>query len=493
LKRARRDDPDRETKEKQTIYSVTYRSAVGPRRVFTEAEVHQATPMLAISAKIPALRNYQLDGLLSLFVGIDTLCIFPTGSGKTLVFTGVVALYKLLYTNLGGNDSFRPFGIVVSPLVNLMDEHVQKCQVMFPFLRCTHVSSLQTDATVPDRGRQGEFDLVWISPETLLKESWLNTFSSGEFPSRLVGVFYDEVHCVFKWGHDFRPEYLELGKVRARLMSSNVPIGAFSATVAPKDRVELVQSLGMTRHATYELSVNRPNIFLSRASYTSAQGGRFILLKPLIHGLRVHGSSYPRTLVYCRTKEMARELAMALADAVGQHDLGGPQLVNLFHAGICDEERLRLVADFASGTSTVRVLFASIALGMGQDLSQLYTVWAINPPGDIDDWMQMLGRGGRDGKASVAKLFFDASNIGKVTAAMREFCTGEKCLRLLLAKHFSHSANTQELRQAFDPNISDEQASQRCCSVCAARRSMLDPVTRSFNPRDEVKYYTDPA
>jgi superfamily II DNA or RNA helicase len=64
--------------------------------------------MLASSAKIPALRNYQLDGLLSLFVGIDTLCIFPTGSGKTLVFAGVVALYKLLYTKLGGNDSFRP-------------------------------------------------------------------------------------------------------------------------------------------------------------------------------------------------------------------------------------------------------------------------------------------------------------------------------------------------------------------------------------------------
>ena len=77
---------------------------------------------------------------------------------------------------------------------------------------------------------------------------------------------------------------------------------------------------------------------------------------------------------------MARELAMALADAVGQHDLGGPQLVNLFHAGICDEERLRLAADFASGTSTVWVLSASIALGMGQNLSQLYTVWAINPP-----------------------------------------------------------------------------------------------------------------
>ncbi len=256
--------------------------------------------------------------------------------------------------------NFRPFALIISPL--LMEEHVRKFRTLFPFLKATHVSSLQTEASIPDRVRRGEFDVVWMSPETILLDIWLNAFSSGDFPDRLFGVFYDEVHCVPKWGHEFRPDYLLLGIVRARL-PLHVPIGGFTATLTPTARIDVVQSLGTLKHATYELSVNRPNIFLARLPYTSAEDKRFFLLQPLIKGLNKRGAGYPRTLIYCRTKELARSLAMTLA--VGDH--GG--LVNWFHAGICDEERLRLAADFASGDSKTRVLFASIALGMGQDLA----------------------------------------------------------------------------------------------------------------------------
>jgi len=214
--------------------------------------------------------------------------------------------------------NFRPFALIISPLVNLMEEHVRKFRTLFPFLKATHVSSLQSDDSIPDRVRRGEFDVVWMSPETILLDIWLNAFSSGDFPDRLVGVFYDEVHCVTKWGHEFRPDYLLLGVVRARL-PLNVPIGGFTATLTPKARIEVVQSLGMLNHATYELSVNRPNIFLARYPYTSAEDGRFFLLQPLIKGLNKRGAGYPRTLIYCRTKDLARSLAMALADAVGDH------------------------------------------------------------------------------------------------------------------------------------------------------------------------------
>ena len=381
--------------------------------------------------------------------------------------------------------NFRPFALIISPLVNLMEEHVRKFRTLFPFLKATHVSSLQSDDSIPDRVRRGEFDVVWMSPETILLDIWLNAFSSGDFPDRLVGVFYDEVHCVTKWGHEFRPDYLLLGVVRARL-PLNVPIGGFTATLTPKARIEVVQSLGMLNHATYELSVNRPNIFLARYPYTSAEDGRFFLLQPLIKGLNKRGAGYPRTLIYCRTKELARSLAMALADAVGEH--GG--LVNWFHAGICDEERLRLAADFASGDSKTRVLFASIALGMGQDLADLHMIWAIDAPEDLDDWMQMLGRGGRDGKTSVAKLFFDSSNMGKVTPAMREFCTGDKCMRVLLAKHFNPTTEPQEFRNLYTEQKLDDAAIARlCCTVCATRGSTFDPVHRLYDPRDAMKYF----
>jgi superfamily II DNA helicase RecQ len=98
----------------------------------------------------------------------------------------------------------------------------------------THVSSLQTDDSIPDRVSREEFDVVCMSPETILLDIWLNAFSSGDFPDRLVGVFYDEVHCVPKWGHEFRPDYLLLGVVRARL-PLHVPIGGFTtATLTPK-------------------------------------------------------------------------------------------------------------------------------------------------------------------------------------------------------------------------------------------------------------------
>ncbi len=128
---------------------------------------------------------------------------------------------------------------------------------------------------------------------------------------------------------------------------------------------------------------------------------------------------------------------MFVAEAIGQHD-GGVKLVNWFHAGLCSEQRFVIAKDFASPTSGTRVLFSTSALGMGQDMSDLHMVWGIDPPADVEEWMQMLGRGGRDGKQSTSKLFFDSSNLGgKVSSEMRAFCCGNRCLRVLLARHFN--------------------------------------------------------
>ena len=121
----------------------------------------------------------------------------------------------------------------------------------------------------------------------------------------------------------------------------------------------------MTRHATYELSVNRPNIFLAREQYDASNDG-VELLSSMAEQLRILGSNCPRHLIYTRTKDLARVLAMALAEKkIGQHDAqtDGVARVNWYHAGLSDENRRAILSDFSDATSNIRTLFSSNALG----------------------------------------------------------------------------------------------------------------------------------
>jgi superfamily II DNA helicase RecQ len=370
-----------------------------------------------------------------------------------------------------------------------MEEQVPLFNKLFPWLKAVYLSDSQPDPSVAEQVRRGDVDVLYGSPETLLSPSWLNVLSSSIYSTRMTSIVVDECHAVNKWGHDFRPLYAQIYQLRARV-GNHVPIIACTATLTPKARTSVATSIGLQDYTTIELSINRPNIFLARESYCSDEDGHLTLITRLVRQLKHFGARTPRLLVYTRTKEQARQLAMALADQIGQHcGLTGVALVNWYHAGLSDEARRDILADFSRADSQVRVLFSSNALGMGSDLKGLYAVWVIDAPDGLDDWLQMLGRAGRDGQQSVATLFFDSSRFGRISKEMKAYCQSNTCLRLRLARFFDPLADPAEFRAVYD-NSTDEQIAARCCVVCSLRQSTVDPPQLEHAPENSVQRFS---
>ena len=299
-------------------------------------------------------------------------------------------------------------------------------------------------------------------------------------------------HTVFpNGGHDFRPEYAELFRLRAAL-GLHIPVCAYTATLTPRDRGNVVENLGMNKHATFELSVNRPNIFLARQQYDASDQGVSIL-EDVIEQLLAFRANCPRHLIYTRTKDLARVLAMAMAQRIGQHDAktDGVARVNWYHAGLCDEARRAIMKDFGLADSEIRALCSSNALGMGSDLLCLYIIMGIDPPVDLEDWMQQIGRAGRDGKQSIATLYFDSGRLAHVSAAMRAFCRDDVCLRLQLARLFNPLVQFKELFECFEGKFNDAELAVRCCSVCAARGTVVEPSAQQHNPARTTQVFQE--
>ena len=484
----------------------TFSSSTGPggkRHTFSTEQVDQALERVADSFNVPSLRPYQSAVAKAALVRCDTLAILPTGSGKSLGFWSIPVMYDFLFNpwdaypdRSSREHIYQPFQLVISPLIGLMEEQVSIFNAAFPWLRAVHLSSSQSDPQVLQQMRDGHVNVLYCSPEFLLEDensSWLKLLAGPLYIDRITSIVIDECHCVSKWAHDFRECYGQLFNLRTEL-SMCIPVVATTATLPPKVRAEVISSLGMHNYTTIELSCNRSNIFLARESYDSSEDGHLSLCKRLIEQLNFFGSSTPRLLVYTHTKEQARLMAMHIADNIGQHDgLTGVPLVNWYSADLTTEERQTILADFRLSDSKTRVLFSSNALGMGSDLQDLQAVWVVNPPTDIDDWGQMFGRVGRNGALSVATLFFDSSNIGRVSKDMRFFCTSnDLCLRALVVRYFSPYADPNEIREVH-PSLSDSERAVRCCSVCSFRNTTHDPPSSSHNPQNTLQTFKSPT
>jgi len=336
----------------------------------------QAAHILRSVFGYDSFRPSQREIVAHLIDGRDALVLMPTGGGKSLCFQ-IPALVRF------------GTGIVVSPLIALMQDQVaalQQAGVRAAFLN----SSQRPDEArrVEAQFRAGELDLLYLAPERLLLERTLELLDGQ--PLALFAI--DEAHCVSQWGHDFRPEYLQLAVLAERFPA--VPRIALTATADERTRLEIVSRLALKDARIFVTSFDRPNI---RYRIHEGQGNARDQL------LRFIRDEHPGEagIVYCLSRKKTAELADWLTEK------GVPALP--YHAGLTADVRAANQARFINEEGLVIV--ATIAFGMGIDKPNVRFVAHLSLPKSVEAYYQETGRAGRDGLPADAWMTYGLQDV----------------------------------------------------------------------------------
>lgn len=358
----------------------------------------------------------------------DTFVLMPTGGGKSLCYQ-VPALI------------FPGLTVVVSPLIALMKDQVDALRlngVSAAFLNSTQ--SPQEQEEILRRVGSKELKLLYLAPES----SFFRKISS--FDVSLIAI--DEAHCISHWGHDFRPEYLMLAKLRRNM--PHVPVIALTATADRLTRRDIVDKLSLTDPVTFISSFNRSNI-----RYTVEPKKRSFekLLEFLARRRDESG------IIYCLSRASTETLAADLAEE------GFDALP--YHAGMDSDVRAKHQEKFLR--DEVKIIVATIAFGMGIDKSNVRYVVHMDLPKNIESYYQETGRAGRDGLDSEALLFYSYADVTKMKKFV-EIDGNEEQTRIYLRKLDQMAAygDLVSCRRKYLLNYFDEDTSAYCgnCDVC---------------------------
>ncbi len=372
----------------------------------------------------------------------DCIVLMPTGGGKSLC-------YQIPALMLDG------LTVVISPLIALMKDQVDALKASgaeAAFLNSSQTSREQTEVfrTV----RAGKLKMLYVAPERLLQ-------SGDQFIEFLkdanVSLFaIDEAHCVSSWGHDFRPEYLQLKKLKAHF--PGVPVIALTATADKLVRKDIVERLGLKNAALFVSSFNRPNIFYKiepkRNSYAR-------LLEYLEKRADESG------IIYCLSRNSVESLAEDLRET-------GFQALP-YHAGLDAETRRKNQESFLK--DEVKIIVATIAFGMGIDKSNVRFVVHMDLPKNVESYYQETGRAGRDGLQSEALLFFSWGDINKLKGfAEVEGNQAQTEIMLNKLNQMGKFGDLKTCRRKFLLNYFSEELAEDCgnCDNCNTEFERFD-------------------
>ncbi|HET7695791.1 MAG TPA: DNA helicase RecQ [Vicinamibacterales bacterium] len=335
-----------------------------------------------------SFRPLQRDAMDAILGGRDSVVVLPTGGGKSLCFQAPA----LVKGDARAEGAGLPHGpaLVVSPLISLMKDQVDTL-VENGIAAACYNSSLAADekASVAAGIREGRYALVYVSPERLAGEG------SDGFVQMLGSIAYiaiDEAHCISQWGHDFRPEYRQLGALRARY--PRVALHAFTATATARVRRDIASQLALRDPVELVGSFDRPNLIYRVVPRAS--------LKRQVQDVldRHRGNA---GIVYCTSRREVDALAAWLAST-------GVRAVP-YHAGLEDGERHRNQDRFLNEDADVVV--ATVAFGMGIDRSDVRFVLHAGAPQSLEHYQQESGRAGRDGLAAECVLVYSGADFLK--------------------------------------------------------------------------------
>ena len=384
-------------------------------------------------------RFQQQEIIEGLIQGEDAFVLMPTGGGKSLCYQ-IPALH-------------RPgVGIVVSPLISLMKDQVdalQTCGVKAAFYNSSLKGAEARRVLAMLHG--GKLDLLYIAPERLIGEEFIQRLK--DIPISLFAI--DEAHCISQWGHDFRPEYSHLGRLRKAFPT--IPMIALTATAESHTRLDILDRLNLRQARCYITSFDRPNI-----RYTVLDKSKpFSQLTDFLKNRTGDAG-----IVYCLSRKRVDSLAAKLKSAGFN---AAP-----YHAGLSTKERQRVQEDFLR--DDVLIMVATVAFGMGIDKSNIRFVVHYDLPKNIESYYQETGRAGRDGLAAEALLLFGYGDIA-IARSLIENTNNKERKRIELHKlnAMVAFAEASSCRRRILLGYFDEQMEEDCgnCDTCLHPPEMI--------------------
>ena len=324
----------------------------------------------------PAFRGMQHDIIEHVAGGGNALVLMPTGGGKSLCYQ-IPALMR------------DGVAVVVSPLIALMQDQVAALRELgVPAAYLNSTLTAQEAATVESQVRRGELKLLYVAPERLLTERCLALLHQA----RLGLIAIDEAHCVSQWGHDFRPEYIGLGRLADEF--PQVPRIALTATADDLTRQEIVTRLMLENARPFVTSFDRPNI---RYNIVEKQDPNAQLLRFIRDG----GHEGESGIVYCTARNRTEEVAAFLQEEGFN--------ARAYHAGLTSAERTEVQNAFQREDGMIVV--ATVAFGMGIDKPDVRFVAHVDLPKSIEGYYQETGRAGRDGLPAEVWMAYGLADV----------------------------------------------------------------------------------
>ena len=391
-------------------------------------------------------RPHQEDIVRAIQGGRDVFAVMPTGGGKSLC-------YQLPSRMLPGTT------LVISPLIALMKDQVDAaCKIG---LRAAYLNSTQTEAEragTIDRLQGGTLDLLYVAPERLAQESFLNRIRGVKF--NLTAV--DEAHCISEWGHDFRPDYLHLAKLIDWFPEA--PITAFTATATLRVQTDIIERLRLRDPLRVRASFDRSNLYIEVRPKEDIE--RQIL---------AFVQQYPREagIVYRTTRESVERTAKHLV-AQGLKALP-------YHAGLDDS--LRKANQEAFNRDEVEVMVATIAFGMGIDKSNIRYIVHGDLPKNLESYYQEMGRAGRDGEPAHCVLFYRRGDLPKIQYFIDQLTdeNEQRRQRQALARMTAYAQSPVCRRRQILGYFGEKYEPENCrtCDNCTTEKETVDATVEA--------------